>query len=434
MLTTSWRRLFEHSLLRNGAFLIATTISTSVLGYLYWWAAAHTASTSSVGLATGVVSALTLTAQVGTMGAKHLAIQILPSLQGRAWSMSLWRMVTWTGAVSFCAAVAVGWLLPLLSPHFDALRRPPLLMAFCLGAALTASANVVDAALISLRRSNLQFLRNSIFGVVKLALLALLWLVTRDQSAVVIVWTWVGGLLVAVGAALSVILPAPVRLWPRFRDLDPRPFFRQWRLLAGNFASSTGSLLPVYACPVLVVALLDAEHNAYYFIAWSVSAAFLMISSAIAQALFAETSTASEARQQVRVAAIAILVLLVPITAAVMLLAHPLLSLFGPEYAEHGVALLRINALAAYPDAITAVYIALMLASRRVTRAAVVNLVIGVATVGCAAVTLRTLGINAVGWSWLAAQVLGVLVMVLYMRRDSGSRRQYRDVAATARL
>jgi O-antigen/teichoic acid export membrane protein len=214
--------------------------------------------------------------------------------------------------------------------------------------------------------------------------------------------------------------------------MDPRLFFRQWRLLAGNFASSTGSLLPVYACPVLVVALLDSEHNAYYFIAWSVSAAFLMIASAIAQALFAETTTESDVRHQVRLAAIATLVLLVPATLLVSLLAHPLLSLFGPEYAEHGVALLRINALAAYPDAITNIYISLMLARRNVTRAAVVNLVIGVATVAFSAFTLRDLGINAVGWSWLAAQVLGVMVMSVYMRRSGGADREVRGVAATS--
>jgi O-antigen/teichoic acid export membrane protein len=429
--TTTWRRLVEHSLLRNGGFLIGTTISTSLLGYLYWWTAAHTASTSAVGLATGVVSALTLTAQVGTMGAKHLAIQILPSLEGRAWSMCLWRMVTWTAVVSFCAAVVVGVVLPLLSANFDALRRPPLLLAFCLGAALTASSNVVDAALISLRRSSLQFLRNWVFGLGKLALLVLLWVASRDQSAAVIVWTWVGGLLAAAIAGVSFILPPAVRFWPRVHEMDPRLFFRQWRLLAGNFASSTGSLLPVYACPVLVVALLDSEHNAYYFIAWSVSAAFLMIASAIAQALFAETATVSDVRHQVRLAAIATLVLLVPATLFVSVLAHPLLSLFGPEYAEHGVALVRINALAAYPDAITGIFISLMLARRNVTRAAVVNLVIGVATVVFAALTLRDLGINAVGWSWLAAQVLGVMVMIVYMRRPGGADREVRGVAAT---
>ena len=40
--------------------------------------------------------ALGLTAHVGTLGARQLALQILPSLRGRAWSGQLWRMVTWT--------------------------------------------------------------------------------------------------------------------------------------------------------------------------------------------------------------------------------------------------------------------------------------------------------------------------------------------------
>jgi O-antigen/teichoic acid export membrane protein len=427
----AWRRLAQHSLLRNSAFLISTTASTSLLGYLYWWTAARTASTSSVGLATGVVSALGLTAQVGTLGARYLAIQVLPSLEGRAWPVLLWKMVTWTAAVSFGAAMAVAAALPLLSSNFAALQRPTLLIAFCLGAALTAAATVVDGALISLRRSGLQFLRNLIHAVAKLILLVVPWLVTRHQSAEVIVWTWVVALLISVGAGMVVLLPPAARLWPRWGDLDPRPFFRQWRLLAGNLATSMSALLPIYAFPVMVVAYLDAEQNAYYYITWSVSAAFLMISPAIANALFAETSAAIEVRRQVRVAAAAILALLLPATAVVIVLAHPLLSVFGQEYAERGTALLRINAIAAFPDAVTNIYIALMLARRRVRRAALVNFSIGLAAIGGAALLLRPLGINAVGWSWLGAQVLGVLVMLVSLRRSRKSQRS-RTAAAAA--
>jgi O-antigen/teichoic acid export membrane protein len=425
----AWRRLAQHSLLRNSAFLISTTTSTSLLGYLYWWAAARTASPSSVGLATGVVSALGLTAQVGTLGARYLAIQMLPSLEGRAWPVLLWKMVTWTAAVSFGAAIAVAAALARLSANFAALQRPALLIAFCLGAALTAAATVIDGALISLRRSSLQFLRNLIQAITKLILLVVPWLVTRNQSAEVIVWTWVGALLISVCAGMAVLLPPAARLWPRWGDLNPRPFFSQWRLLAGNLATSMSALLPIYAFPVMVVAYLDAEQNAYYYLTWSASAAFLMISPAIANALFAETSAATEVRKQVRVATVAILALLLPATVGIILLAHPLLSVFGHEYAERGTALLRINAVAAFPDAVTNIYIALMLARRQVSRAALVNFAIGLAAIGGAALTLRTLGINAVGWSWLGAQTLGVLVMLVSLRR---SRRSQRSRTATA--
>jgi O-antigen/teichoic acid export membrane protein len=225
-----------------------------------------------------------------------------------------------------------------------------------------------------------------------------------------------------------------VRFSPRFGDLAPAPFFRQWRLLAGNLASGMGSLLPVHAFPILVVALLDAEHNAYYFIAWSVSAAFFMISPAVSHALLAEVSTSRAAQRQIRMAAVAIFVLLVPATTLAILLARPLLGLFGPEYAEHGTSLVRIYAVAAFPDAITNIYVAVLLARRRVSRAAVVNLVMGAVAVVGAAVTLPLLGIDAVGWSWLCAQVLGVLMMLFFLRRGDETDRQPRDSLERAQL
>ena len=144
----------------------------------------------------------------------------------------------------------------------------------------------------------------------------------------------------------------------------------------------------------------------------------------------AETSAAIDVQRQVRVAATAILALLLPITIAVILLAHPILSAFGEGYAEHGTALLRINAIAAFPDAITNIYIALMLARRNVRKATLVNFAIGLAAIGGVALTLRPLGINAVGWSWLGAQALGVLVMVVLLSLDRTNRRT-RPVAAT---
>jgi O-antigen/teichoic acid export membrane protein len=212
------------------------------------------------------------------------------------------------------------------------------------------------------------------------------------------------------------------------------------RLLAGNLLNGVGAFLPMYVFPILVVGLLNATENAHFFFTWSISAIFFMISASISQALLAENSSTRDERRQVKLAGAAIIGLLVPMTALAALFAPHLLGIFGADYASHGVTLLRLLAIAAYPDAITNVYVAVLLARRQPGRAASLNVAIGLTAVLGAAATLPLLGINAVAWSWMAGQVLGVVVIAfrfrawrLTTRTAAGGDDEHLSVRANAR-
>jgi len=411
------------SLIRNGTFLIATTASTSLLGYLFWVASARVVEPAEVGFASAVISTAALASYVCTMGAETYVIQLLPTLHGRSWSEFLWRAMCWAGAISVSISLILTLVLPTLLSNFGALRHPSVGLAFCLITGLTSIAAVLDGALIALRRSGLQFTRNTSFGVSKFALLLLLWLATAHLSAAAILWAWAAGLVLSIGLGFR-LLPQDNRWLPDIRALNPMPLWSSRRLLAGNLLNGIGAFLPMYVFPILVVGTLSATENAYFFFTWSISAVFFTISSAISQALLAENASTRDEWRQIKFAGAAIISLLVPVTFLASLFAPQLLGIFGAEYATHGVALLRLNAIAAYPDAITNVYVAVLLARRQPARAASLNLAMGLTAVLGAAVTLPLLGINAVAWSWMAAQVLGVVVIAFRFRAWRNSSRK----------
>lgn len=98
-----------------------------------------------------------------------------------------------------------------------------------------------------------------------------------------------------------------------------------------------------------------------------------------------------------------------------------LLSTFGHEYAQHSILLLRLIVLSAVPDAITNLYVSVLMVEHRVARAAYLNVGMGVGTIVVSWALLPSVGVAAVGWAWLAMQLAGCLVVAIdFVRRRGG--------------
>jgi hypothetical protein len=176
-------------------------------------------------------------------------------------------------------------------------------------------------------------------------------------------------------SAVALLLPVEAlmqrRLIPRHvRDTSgdrPIPSGAQiGRYLAGDY---TGTLFYYALCnlvPVVVAATLDADDNAYFYMAWVLGATVDVLAVNMAMSLTVEgafdlAGLAVATRSALRRMAL----ILVPITMVIFFGAHLGLSFFGPGYAEHGAPLLRLLALAALPKALIEVFIGVLRVQRR---------------------------------------------------------------------
>src|SRR5437868_9292122 len=83
------RRIASDSLMRNSLFIMATTASSSVLGYFYWVIAARTYQDYEVGVVSAVISVMTLTSILTNMGFGSTLVQALPHrAAGHDWSLT----------------------------------------------------------------------------------------------------------------------------------------------------------------------------------------------------------------------------------------------------------------------------------------------------------------------------------------------------------
>jgi O-antigen/teichoic acid export membrane protein len=406
--------LLQSSLLRNSGFLMVTTIFTAGLGYLYWVIAARGYDARTVGLATALIAGQSFTAMVCCLGIDALLIQVLPKLvDDIEWSTMVTVGVGVGVAMSAFVASGVALALPSISSHYVILHHPAEFILFVAGSALGTGGTITDSVFISSRRSEKMLVRNLTFGLVKLPIMVIPLAFSDHPGVFIILFSWV------IANATSLILAYGFqmrRLRPHYRPAvrhGPARLVRARAHILSHFLTNVGSQTPPFLLPLIVVALVSPQANAYFYLTWSVGGVFLIISPAIASSLFAEGSNAQDLVANTRKSVYFIAVLLTPMILGAIFLSHRVLLLFGPEYARQGSTLLRVLALSAIPDAITNIYVSVERVRGRLARVAALNVTMAIIAVGLTVAVVRHDGVSGPGFAWLIAQGAGA-ALVLY--------------------
>ncbi len=166
-------RVRGDSVARNSAYMMATTVVTSGLGYLYWIVAARLYAPRDVGLAAAVIAAMTLASNLSNLGVGATLVGILPGrASGRAWSLALNAGLDVGVCAGLLAGGAVVALLPAFSPAFGVVRHSAVYAgAFVASAALWTAVGLVDSAFVAERAAGNMLARNAAFAALKIPLL-----------------------------------------------------------------------------------------------------------------------------------------------------------------------------------------------------------------------------------------------------------------------
>lgn len=405
--------LRANHLARNSGMMMASTAVNGLLGFVYWGAAARGYSTADVGVATALLSAMTLAALIATLGLGQTIIQRLPRAADTSWSVHVNAVVFAggvAGAVTGAASVAV---LPLLSHDFALVTRPAFGCLVVVGTAVLTVANLLDYVFIAQRAAHHVLARSALFGATKLVLL-LAPLALAPFGVTTVIVSWIAGAAITSVVTIRWLVPrlghrhrwTPRGVAALMRELAPQ-------LLLNHLISLSAVLVPTLM-PALVVARLSATANAYFYIAWLISNILLTVSAAVSGAMLAEGSHDPDSlTAQMRKGARLIAGLLIAPVLLLCLAGQPLLGLFGQQYAQHSYHPLLLFLLVVAPDAVTNIYITVLRVRGEHRVAALVNVVMSVVTLALAWVLLPRMGVNGAGLSWAAGQVAGVLILVV---------------------
>ena len=396
----------HRSLISTVMSLIATTWITSVLGVAFWWLAAHRASLGAVGNGSAAVSAMTL---VATFGMAGLNTTLIPHLARRPRDgdgllaaglcvAALVSAVLASGLVLVTAEIGHGF-----APY---LRTGPAALIFIGGSALTGTGLVLDEALLGLVGGAPQLWRNCAFSVTKLAALVGLTAVWHDALGTSILTAWVAGTALSLAVATALLHVRGVRLlskpqWAMLRRIGRASVRNTW---LNNLLQA-----PLLLAPMVVTGVLGADQGGVFYVASTVSGILVMLSFHFSTALYAANAAdpdglAAKLRFTLRLCLLGG-VAGVPLVVA---MAHPLLHVFGAQYATRATLPLDLMTAGYFGSVLKNHYVALLRIYDEITKAAVF------ATATCA-IRLVALVIGA-----LADGLVGVSVALLVVMSAEG--------------
>ncbi len=394
-------------LYRNALVLLGNSGVTAGLGFVFWTLAARLYAPAEVGLASAAISSSLFMATLSQLGLPYALVSFSPSAgAGRA-------AFTWTVVlvVAVGSAIAGGIFiagLNLWAPSLEQLASPPVLgLALIVLAGATGTFTVLVYAAIGTRDARPALAGGVTHGLVKTVLL-LVFALAFVPVGILIVLAWLLGTVAGVLLQLWLLRTQ----FTRKVDLQVLRLGSLVRYAAGNYVGDLAWSAPGLLFPLLVVGLLGAEANAYFYIAWAIAGLLVGIPAAVASSLLAEGShSRGETTEHLRRAFELTLALVIPAIVLCWVAAPLLLGLFGAPYAANGVETLRLLSLAALPLSINMLHLTAARVDRDISRILVISAASGLGALILAAVLGPAQGATGIALAYLVAH--GVLAITL---------------------
>jgi LmbE family N-acetylglucosaminyl deacetylase/O-antigen/teichoic acid export membrane protein len=388
----------------NAYALLANQVSSAALGFLYWMIAARLYSVDVVGRSSAVISTLLLIAAISQLGLDAGMVRFVPRAGRNARRLVLGAYLV---VPSYAAVLSIAFLLISRASGFGEKLVGDLLPPWLLIAATVAWSvfTLQDATLNGLRRSVWVLGENLIYNVSKIVLLVLGVVLLKDAG---IVGSWFLPTLVSIALVGWLVFgrflkaDSEAALETHAEGITRREVVRS---VSGDHLGSIIAEASIRLLPLLVVALLGAKANAFFYQGWIVAYTFALAANSMSSSFSAHASgdmanIAGHSRAILR----QMLLVLVPAALLVAALAPTILSLFGRAYASEATQLLRLLALGVPLVVFDVWYLSYERVRGNIRRVVAVQAVGAGLLLGLAYLTVGRLGITGIAVAWLASR------------------------------
>lgn len=318
---------------RLSAWVLATEITSSGLGFGFWALATRLLPPADVGIAAALVSLSSLATSIAILGLDNGLVRFATKV--RQPRRLIQQLMLITGLLG--TAVGLGLALAFAFLGLGAVAPDQLSILVALSVALTVSqiwVQITDSAILAAGKGQLLAARALTFGVGKIGVL------------VIAVAAGAAGLFAAYTLPLAVVVLASFlivsRLWPRENEAGTSHRVRDLASIsAGNWISGFAYSLPSRLGPPLIFVFINPEAVAYFFIALQLAEVLNYVAEAIAKSLFAHGSREDRIEAPLAASLRGLIVLILSPLIAVGIVAAPLaMSVVGGErYTAHALSL-----------------------------------------------------------------------------------------------
>jgi O-antigen/teichoic acid export membrane protein len=250
-------------------------------------------------------------------------------------------------------------------------------------------------------------IKSIIFNSLKVILLVLLAGVMKSYGifnawGIALVTAVLAGLFFFIPRLRKGYLPRPSFRWNELTDLLRYSILNNIAFFLWNV---TGRILPL-----LIISIIGAEANGYFYIAWTIAATIAFIPASLSNSLFAEGSNEEKGLETKIINSLSlVIVIMIPIFLVVIIFGGLILKIFGAAYAANATSLLQCLIIAQFPLSVNQIYFGVLRIQKNLKPLIILGITIAVLTTAISYWLLPILGIVGVGIGWLASQAVTAL-------------------------
>jgi len=392
--------VMKDPLYKNSIFLMLSTGVVAVLGFIAWLVCARLFSAHDVGLATTILSVMSIITSFSLLGLDSGLIRYLPDSTNRDNKINTCFTLVALVTIIISSIFLIG--LEKFSPSLLFIKDNIFLaISFIFFMVISSLSSIIGSVFISFRASHFVLTKNSIFGVLRIALPfgLVAWGAYGIFSSYMIA-------MLAGFVTVFIILIVKFNYKPKFVFHD-EVIKRIGKFSFGNYLAGFIGGLALLLLPLIITNIINPTTTAYYFVAIQIANLLFVIPSSTTSSLFAEGSHDERQLKKKTKSAIKIIsFLLIPAILAIVFFGQYILLAFGKEYSTEGFTFLKIMALSGIFVSINSVFGTVFKVKNKIKEIIIVNAIGAVIIVGLSYFLIhKGDALIGIGIAWIAGQV-----------------------------
>lgn len=318
-----------------------TTGVTAILGFIFWLICSKFFIPEEIGLATSLISAMSLLSYASLLGFNNTFIRTLPTSSNRSNVINTGLLLSISAAV-ILASIYVR-MLEFIAPKLDlVLDTSWYEVGFVIMVALATINLLTDSIFIAFRGAKYNLLIDGgIMGIIKLIL------------PLIFIGFGAYGVFMASGAAASVAMIASIIFLVLKFDYKPK-FSINIQTLRNvfhysfiNYVANLFNIIPTLILPLIILNHLGPANAGYYYLAFTIVSLLYAVVYSVSSSLFAEGSYGEVAlRKLFTRSTIIVTAIIIPAGLILIEFGPLILKLFGKSYSDAASQTITVLALA----------------------------------------------------------------------------------------
>lgn len=397
----------QDPLFKNSFFIILTSITSAAFGFIFWILAAKLCSANDVGIATALISSMTLLVILTRFGFDLSIIRFMPTYdKSNVFNTSV--IITTLFAIILGIVFIFG--VDVFLPNTDILKNPLNAILFLIFLSANSIIIMTGISFIAIRKARYYLLQNIIVGSRILFLIPLI-----SLGAIGIFSAF--GISFVLALLVAVILLAQSGVKIKF-FIDYEFLNKTSKFGAGNYIANMFMTAPNQLLPILILNTLGTEETAYYYIAFAISSLLFMIPISISTSLFVEGSNGEALRCSVIKSIKIMYLILIPATVLLYFSGGWLLEIIGKNYSENGLELLRIMPIASYFMGITSIYFSIKRIQKDLKWVIIFSALIFAMLTVFSYIFMIKFGLIGLGYAWILSYAIASAAMGMMIKKE----------------